>query len=510
VSRGALGAFRRLLARLRRVGGEWGAREQDALPAADRPRRLRPFVGISVAWRTLSAWVGRHHSRRVAHVVSNLLATPARAVAISFLALILAGTALLSLPMATQHYERLPVTDAVFTATSASCVTGLMPRDTSDKLSAFGQGAILVLIQLGGLGIMTLSAALGVLLRRRLGVRSTLAMRWVLDLSAAQEVRQTLGAIVKTTLLAEALGAALLFLLFLRYHSVGVSLTSAAFHSVSAFCNAGFSLYADGLCRFRGDVGVNLVFSLLIIAGGLGFGVLSDLWSALRRRRRRRGFSLQSLLVLSVSAILIVSGAVLLFATEHGQHPDQEPWGTRALQAGFLSVSARTAGFSTVAVSGLAPSSLFLLILLMVVGASPGSTGGGVKTTTVAVIFGSLWSALHDRDDVTMFRRTVPRAVVRRALVMLVGYLVAAAVFLALLLASHQIRLADAAFEATSALGTVGLSTGATDSLTPFGRWLVSVAMFAGRVGPLTLAVALGTRPRRLEYVYAEESVVVG
>ncbi len=452
----------------------------------------------------------------LARLLQEVAASPARAVAASFVALIAAGTLLLMLPLSSRAQGPMPFVDALFTATSACCVTGLIVVDTGKYFTAFGQVVILLLIQLGGLGIMTLSAFVGLLVRRRLSLRSSRALRDILDLQFSQEATAILWAIVRLTLAFEAAGAAVLLFVFVqREPTLARAAYSAVFHSVSAFCNAGFSLYSDSMTAFRGSLLANATMAGLIVAGGLGFVVLRDVYGLARARLRgeRQRMSVQTRLMLYIAGALIFGGALAFALAERGGVLRGLDGEEAALAALFQSITARTAGFNTVDISALGAPALLLLICLMIIGAGPGSTGGGIKTSTVGIILASVRSMVSRREDVEIFRRRLPPATVRKAFVVAAAYLGYLVLGLGLLLVvehASKARFLDMFFEAVSAMGTVGLSTGVTPTLSPAGRLVVVALMYGGRVGPLTLVAAMGQPAAPPAYRYAEEPVMIG
>ncbi len=422
---------------------------------------------------------------------------PAVAFVMVFVALILVGTGLLSLPRAVPQGDDLSVVDAFFTSTSAVCVTGLVVRDTGTEFTRFGQVIILVLIQLGGLGIMSLTATLSLLLGRGIGVRESSLLREVFQIPMLAEAGRMVRVIILLTLACEGAGAALL------YRGLGDTIASsgerayvAAFHAVSAFCNAGFSLFSDSLMGQAGDPLVMGTVSVLLVIGGLGFGVLVQLLAWLRGRALRgHGFvpslDLNTRVVLLVTLVLLVAGWVLIAVSEWNGSLAGQPWPMKLSQAFFQGATCRTAGFNSMDLGTLSPAAVFLMIILMFIGAAPGGTGGGVKVTTVAIIWANLRSVGSGLNRVRLWRREIDPVQVHRSLLVLSSFLVLAAVAIFVLLQSEGRALLPTAFEVFSALGTVGLSLGLTSELSDFGRVLVALLMFVGRLGPLTLAGSL-------------------
>ena len=443
--------------------------------------------------------------------------TPLRLLGGSFLLLVAVGTVLLKLPFATPADQRIGWVDALFTATSATCVTGLAVRDTGTGFTFGGQLVILGLIQAGGLGIMTFSLFILALVR---GGRVSLAQRALFEQSLAGAIGHhlwpMLRLVLRFTFAAEALGALLLFIRWRGRLGTAEAAWSAVFHAVSAFCNAGFSLWSDNLIGFRGDPWTILTISGLIVLGGLGFLTVYDLWTSPRLDGR---LSVNSKLALVVSGVLIAGGALLVWMLEARRAFAGMGALEQALAALFQSVTTRTAGFNSVDIGALAPGTLFLMTILMFVGGSPGSCAGGIKTTTLGILVLAAVTRLRGHLNVNVFRRTLPPTIVRDALTVALGAVAGAvaAVFVLLLIESPG-RTVDQEravfigflFETVSALGTVGLSTGVTPTLSPAGRLFVSLLMFCGRLGPLTLATAFAAGSRSRDWRYPEEEVMVG
>lgn len=442
---------------------------------------------------------------------------PLRLLIGSFLALILAGTLLLKLPAATPDDRPINWIDALFTATSATCITGLAVRDTGSGFTVFGQLVILGLIQAGGLGVMTFSLFILALFRGQVTLLQRSIFEQTLAAGAGGQIWPILRLVFLFTFATEGIGAALLFLRWLPEMGAAKAAYSAVFHSVSAFCNAGFALWPDSLAGWRGDAWVVITVSALIVLGGLGFFTVYEI---ARSWRTGLPLSVHSKLALAVSAVLIVLGTALFWLLEAPHALDRMGAGEKMLAALFQSVAARTAGFATVNIALLSPGTLFLMILLMFVGGSPGSCAGGVKTTTLGVLMISAWTRLQGRVHVNLFRRTLGPVTVRNTLTIALGGAVGVipALFALLLLqapggtAVHERSLfIDYLFETVSALATVGLSTGITEALSPASRILVSFLMFCGRIGPLTLANAIAPERAALtDWRHPEEEVMVG
>lgn len=437
---------------------------------------------------------------------------PARALALSFILAILVGGILLWLPVSARGGP-IAFVDAVFTATSAVCVTGLVVVDTATAFSGFGQAVILALIQLGGLGIMTFSSLILLVAGGRVSLKDRLAVQASFRPSAGGDFRSLMASIFFFTVALEAAGTLSLFLRFRRDFPAPRALALAAFHGISAFCNAGFSLFSDNLMSYRGDWTVNVTIMLLIILGGLGFFVLREIaggaLAAVRRRRFR--FSLHSKLVFFMTAALIFISAGLLLWLEHSGSMSGYAPREKALSAMFQVVTARTAGFNTVDLAAYTSASTSLLIFLMFIGASPGSTGGGVKTSTVGVILAFLRSKIRARESTSLFRRTVPAEDVTKAytVISLAMSLIFAITFV-LLLDQPGLGLKEVLFEVVSAFGTVGLSLGITPDLTSVNKAALILTMYIGRVGPVTLLYAFSRFRAAGRFDYAEENVMIG
>lgn len=403
--------------------------------------------------------------------------SPARFIAIGFAATILIGSALLMLPVCVKPGVSLHYTDALYTSASAVCVTGLLTVDPGDTFTAVGQTIIAVLIQIGGLGVGAIGAGIMLATRRRMDLKSMNIVREAGNLDAGRGVTQFLSVLFKTTLVIELCGAVLSFPTFVRHYPVGNAIGISLFHAIAAFNNSGFDILGGGrnLAPFRDDIPLNLVTCALIIFGGIGFLVIGEIRT---KRFAWKRYSMHAKIVLSTSAVLTVGGALLLWLTEKFS----------PLAALFHSVSARTAGFSTVPLGNFSEVGLLVLIVLMFIGASPGSTGGGIKTTTFFTLLVGIRSAATNRSE-KAFRYSLPKEAFRKAAVIsLIGLLVVLVGTLLFMLAEPTVPLVDALFEVVSAFGTVGLSTGITPTLGLPAKLLSILLMYIGRLGPLTVA----------------------
>jgi trk system potassium uptake protein TrkH len=444
--------------------------------------------------------------------------SPGESIMVYYAAAILLGALLLSTPLAARG-EALSFLDALFTATSAQCVTGLIVVDTGTRLSLFGQMVVLGLIQIGGLGIMTFSVYFFLYLRAGVSLRG----RWVLQETLMHKPVGSLPELIKgiflMTIVIEGVGALFLSLAFIPDLGLTEGIYSGIFHSVSAFCNAGFSLYPDSLVAYRGNALVNVTVMALIILGGIGFLVIQEVLRVGIRRRRaeRTRLSLHSRVVLLTSVFLIVYGTVLIGWLEAGHAFAEMTVAEGFWTALFQSVTARTAGFNTIDLNAFQTPTLFLIMFLMFIGASPGSAGGGVKTTTFALFLSVLYSRLRGNPNTNLFRRTVPDEIVTRALtlVLLAVIFIGIALF-GLLIAQSQVEFElsreflNYAFETVSGFATVGLSLGATGNLAGAGKLIIIVLMFVGRVGLLTMAFSIAGRRKPYAARYAEENIMIG
>jgi len=438
---------------------------------------------------------------------------PARLLLLSFLGMIFAGTVLLMFPASTVDHKGASFIDALFTASSATCVTGLIVQDTGSYFTFFGQLVILMLIQVGGLGIMTFSTLFAIILGQRLGLKHEENLREMMDQKSSQETYKLIIQIIRITLLFEGIGALILFLRWLPSMAPKTAFYAAVFHSISAFCNAGFSLFSQNLSIYVGDITVNLVIILLIIFGGLGFVVINDLIINLSSHNPLKikisRLSVHSKLVLITTAILIIFGTFFVFFFEFDNTMLAFPLPTKFLAAVFQSVTFRTAGFNTIDFGKCTDITLFIGILLMFIGASPASTGGGIKTTTFAVLVLSVRSLLQSKDKVEIYQRTIPPQTVYKSIAIALFSFTFISSFCVLLLATQKGSFIQILFEATSAIGTVGVSTGITSKLTGFGKLLISILVYVGRVGPLTVALALG-EVRKVNIQYPTTRISVG
>ncbi len=481
-----------------------------------------------------------HRAVLLQRVLAQTRFRPPHILVASYLLVITTGVTLLYSPRATEAGDFPLFEDAVFTATSAVCVTGLIVQDTGSYWSPFGQGVILTLLQIGGLGLMTFGAFFSLLLARQMRLREQLMMQDVLSYDVVGRVTHTVVQILLVTVVVEAVGAVVLFFSWGSGLPFQERLYQSIFHSVSAFCNAGFSVFSTSMQNYVGSVIVNLTMMTLIVVGGLGFIVHQNLIdlarAALRRRLKPRKLLaargaiteaaagrgrqqnppivlLQTKLVLVVTAILLVGGFVAFLLLEWNQGFSGLGLRDKVLAAGFQSVTTRTAGFNSVATDTLSPGSQFLSVLLMFVGASPGSTGGGIKTTTFAMLFLAVLAIVRNRRGVESFGRTIPYDIINKAITVVIcaAFVVAGATVVLLALeGGRECTFLEVLFEVMSAFGTVGLSLGITPILSGAGKVLLCLVMLVGRIGPLTLVLTISQPGPKTDYEYPRGTVMVG
>ena len=427
-----------------------------------------------------------------------------------FIGLIILGTVLLILPIANKSSQcTLPV-NALFTATSAVCVTGLVVVDTADYWSVFGQAVILVLIQIGGFGFMTSATLFLQAFRRRIGLRERLLIRESMGLSSLGGLIKIVRRMALFTFMVELSGALLFFTYFCRTMPIAKAIWVSVFQSVSAFNNAGFDLFGSylSLSEFYNVPLVIMVTAILIILGGISFVLISDI----TRNHRWVKLSLDSKLIITTTISLLVLGMLAILFTEYNDSNTlgQMSIGEKLLNAFFQSVTARTAGFSTINIAYLADYALFFLILLMFIGGASGSTAGGIKVNTLGLLVATIWSQIKGKEHAGAFEREFHIQQVYRALAIIMISIGLIGLVLFLLTITERFDFLSLFFETVSAFGTVGLTTGITPGLTAPGRILIMLTMFAGRLGPLALALALTQGQKTATYQYPEESIRIG
>jgi len=441
--------------------------------------------------------------------ISRWKLSPYQILSASFAALILLGACLLSLPIASASGQSTNFMNALFTATSAVCITGLSVVDTGTYWSLFGQLVIIVLVQAGALGIMTMTTLIALLIGKKINLRQRLLMQESLNqLTLSGIVRITIY-ILKMTLLIEFIGGTILALRW--YGEYGpLSIYLGYWHAISSFCNAGFDLLGNSksLTGYVSDLTINLTVAMLVLLGGMGFSVIADIWTT----RKFSRLSLHTKLVVVTSLVLLLAGTVVIFLLEYNNPATLGPlsWQDKLLSSFFQSVTSRSAGYNTISISSLETATLFFMSILMFIGAAPGSTGGGIKTSTFAVLMLVVWAIIRGKQDIEVFHRSIGRQIVYRAFaVAFIASLLVIFITMMLVIQEKQ-PFINLLFEVVSAFGTVGLSTGITPALSDTSKFWLIITMFAGRVGPVTLALALALREKKQSVHFPEGKVIIG
>ncbi|EPI01013.1 potassium uptake protein, TrkH family [Enterococcus faecalis 13-SD-W-01] len=445
---------------------------------------------------------------------NNRPLSPVQLLALGFFVLILLGGSLLTLPIFSRTSEPTPFIDALFTATSAICVTGLTTVSTVEHWNELGQFIIMLMIEIGGLGFMMLPIMFFALLRKKVNLSTRIVLRETLNLEEMSGVMKLMLYILKFAFVVQFIGAAALAFVFVPELGWGKGLWYSLFHAISSFCNAGFDLLGDSLVGYQNNVYLLMVVSVLIIAGGLGFIVWRDILSY----RRLRKLTLHSKLALTVTGILLAGGFLLFLLTEQNAVSlvNSDSGFARLANTFFMSVTARTAGYFSIDYMQMSHAGLIVTMILMYIGGTSGSTAGGLKTTTFAVLMIQIRSIFKGRSKAEVFGRTIRPAAVFRAFTLFFLTLTLCIAVIMILSVTETIPdgygIEYIAFEVFSAFGTVGLTMGLTPELTEFGKLLIIIVMYIGRVGILTVAFSLMTKARQQEakYKYPEESVMIG
>lgn len=437
---------------------------------------------------------------------------PAQVLVLGFATVIFVGGLLLNLPISSVDGISVGFVNAIFTATSAVCVTGLAVVDTGTHWTLFGKIIIMLLIQIGGLGFMTMTTTIAFVMGRKISLKSRLVMQEAYNQSTVAGIVRLTQYVLFVTLAIEGIAALILMTRFIPIYGWGNGIFYGIFHSVSAFCNAGFDLVGGfrSLMPFVSDPVINLTIMFLIISGGLGFAVITEIINI----RKFSKFSLHAKVVISMTILLILLGFATILMLEFNNPDTLGPlsWPQKVLAALFQSVTPRTAGFNTIDIAKYSISAQLMTIILMFIGGSPGSTAGGIKTTTFGVIISQVISVIVGKESPQVFKKRIPMDVINKALA-----LFSVAMFLILLVTmllsitetGHSFM--ELIFETTSAFATVGLTLGITTSLTVPGKIIIAFTMFAGRLGPLTLIMAIAARQgRRVKYKYPEGKILVG
>ncbi len=434
--------------------------------------------------------------------------SPAQFLVLGYLFVITIGTFLLMLPQASTTRGSIGFLTALFTATSATCVTGLIVVNTSTAFTVFGQVVIMALIQVGGLGIMTMSTLIALILGKKISLKERILIQEDLNQFKISGLLRLIQYVIALTLTIQGIGAIFLFIRLRYDYSIFRSIYFSIFHAISAFNNAGFDLFGTSLEGYFGDPIINLTIISLIVLGGLGFAVIVELlgWEG------KKKFSLQTKLVLTVTGLLTIVSFAIIFVLETGNLNTiaDASLGDKIISSFFLSITPRTAGFNTIPTGSLRSTTLFFIVIAMFIGASPGSTGGGIKTTTFGLIVVTAFNKIKNKKDIEFYKRRVDYEVVFKALTIILLALIIVLLMTFILTITEDGQFLEILFEVVSAFGTVGLSTGITGELTSIGRVLIIITMFLGRVGPLTLALALGQKVKHGKYRYPEEKIMVG
>lgn len=436
---------------------------------------------------------------------------PPKVLVLGFALIIAIGTFLLTMPFSTEDGKGLPFLDALFTATSATCVTGLIVVDTGDTFSTFGEVVLLFLIQIGGLGFMTFATLLFLLLGKKISLKERLLLKEAFNNISIAGLVRLVKRILLFTACIEIIGGLILSIRFSFDMPIGKALYFGFFHAISNFNNAGFDLMGgfNGMTAYVDDPFVVFTICALITIGGLGFIVMNELYEY----RATKRLSVHSKIVLVTTLLLTASGTILIFFFEYGNQKtlgSLSEWG-KVLGSLYQAVTPRTAGSNTLAIGDLTHSTLFLMIIFMFIGAGSGSTAGGIKITTFAVLVATMWSQIRGKEDVVLFRRRILNETILKAMtVVMCGMFIVVFVTIILSIIEQKHSFMMYLFEATSAFGTVGLSMGLTPELTPGGRVLIILTMFAGRLGPLTIAFAITKRRKSEAFRHPKGNIMIG
>ena len=431
--------------------------------------------------------------------------------ALGFAIVILVGAIILTLPISSKSGNATNFLDSLFTATSAVCVTGLVTLDTGTYWNEFGQIVIMLLIEVGGLGFMAFTTLLAILLKRRITLRDRLIMQEAMNTFSIQGLVKMVERIVLFTILVQIIGGLLLATQFIKDYGPLKGLYFGIFHSVSAFCNAGFDLFGgySSVTSYSSNAIVLLTLSIIIIVSGLGFTVIIEL---LKYKKDRR-LSTHTKLVLLMTSILLFGGILFMFALEYNNPETLGPMSikNKILNAIFAGVSPRTAGFNSISLDGMTSGGKFLTIILMYIGGSPGSTAGGLKTATFGIIVLTVVSVIKGREDTELFGRRLSKELVYRAFaILIISFSLVVVVTMLLCITQPKEQFIDLLYEATSAFATVGLTTGVTQRLNFIGKIIIMITMYFGRVGPLTVALGLKKKRKNKGYRYPETKILIG
>lgn len=444
--------------------------------------------------------------------LKNKSFSPYMTILLSFMVVTILGGILLSLPISMRYGKSVKLIDGFFIATSAICVTGLSSIDIGSVYNIFGQMVILVLIQLGGLGVITFTSVIIIMISKKIGYYTKKIVQEDINIDTTFKIEEYVKKVIFSVIIIEFIGTVILFFEFIKKFGFLKAVYYSFFHSVSAFCNAGFSLFSDNLYGFKNSFIINMTIPLLIFLGGIGFSTILNCYNVLRKKEKR--LTSTTKLSIKISIFLVIIGMVAMFILEYSNKSTigNLSFGQKLEASFFQSVTTRTAGFNTISILGLKRSTSLLFVILMFIGASPGSTGGGIKTTTIGLIILGTLATLKNKDTIEYDKRSVSWRIYSKAITVLFISLIytTICVFLLILFERNK-NLLDLVFEVFSAFGTVGLSRNLTPSLADISKFILIVTMFVGRVGPLTIALALSkSNLKKGHYTYPQENILIG
>lgn len=444
--------------------------------------------------------------------LKNKSFSPYMTILLSFMVVTILGGILLSLPISMRYGKSVKLIDGFFIATSAICVTGLSSIDIGSVYNIFGQMVILVLIQLGGLGVITFTSVIIIMISKKIGYYTKKIVQEDINIDTTFKIEEYVKKVILSVIVIEFIGTVILFFEFIKKFGFLKAVYYSFFHSVSAFCNAGFSLFSDNLYGFKNSFIINMTIPLLIFLGGIGFSTILNCYNVLRKKEKR--LTSTTKLSIKISIFLVIIGMVAMFILEYSNKSTigNLSFGQKLEASFFQSVTTRTAGFNTISILGLKRSTSLLFVILMFIGASPGSTGGGIKTTTIGLIILGTLAILKNKDTIEYDKRSVSWRIYSKAITVLFISLIYTTICIFLLILFERNKnLLDLVFEVFSAFGTVGLSRNLTPSLADISKFILIVTMFVGRVGPLTIALALSkSNLKKGRYTYPQENILIG
>ena len=437
--------------------------------------------------------------------------SPYTIILISFIIIILIGGFLLSLPVAIENGQKTNLLEGMFTATSAVCVTGLTVNDVSAVYNLFGKTIILILIQLGGIGIITFSTVVVTMISKKVGYFTKKLIQEDINANTTFEIQKFVKKVLITVFTIEIIGAVILFFKFVKIFDYKTAAYYAIFHSVSAFCNAGFALFSNNLSDFKNSIVINTVIPVLIFLGGIGFAAILNLYQYFFKKDKR--LTTTTRIAVKMSIFLIIFGTVMTFILEYSNSKTLGtlPFFEKLGAAFFQSITTRTAGFNTISIAELREPTVFLFVVLMFIGASPGSTGGGIKTTTAGLILFGIVTTIKNKENLEYNKRRISWKIYNKAMVIVFISIMYLIVILFLLIWLENVKVIELGFELVSAFGTVGLSRDLTPRLSDISKLLIMITMFVGRVGPLTITLALSKEKNpKGRYIYPKEDILIG